>query len=216
MSVNYHAYQSRGVLFENYEKVCGQWREKFSGYDSDRVAGILHLKTDETHLYISYFGQNYRLCTENGCLEKEQDNEWSEELYFNEAMVIYHLLNYVKDDPSSSGTWVPGQSLDGAVSRQSMPDPLLDPFAAKFTGKAEILRQACRKLGGTELETGDVAFEFAAFPFLHLRLIFWDADEDFPAQTQVLVDSHVTDYIHYETVGCITSDLLEKLENKVK
>ena len=48
---------------------------------------------------------------------------------------------------------------------------------------------------------------------MQIQLIFWDADEDFPAQVQVLVDERITDFIHYETVGCIISDLFEKLEN---
>ena len=47
---------------------------------------------------------------------------------------------------------------------------------------------------------------------MHLCLVFWDADEDFPAQAQILVDQNVTDFLHYETVGCVISDLLEKLE----
>ena len=50
------------------------------------------------------------------------------------------------------------------------------------------------------------------FPQVKIRLIFWDADEDFSAQTQILVDSRITDYVHLETTGCIVSDLLEMLE----
>ena len=60
---------------------------------------------------------------------------------------------------------------------------------------------------------GDAAFLFYAVPQIPLRLIFWDADEEFPAQTQVLVDSRITDYLHYESVGCVISDLLERLES---
>ncbi len=39
MSVNYHAYQSRGVLFEEYEVVCQQWREEFSEYKRGGLPG---------------------------------------------------------------------------------------------------------------------------------------------------------------------------------
>ena len=46
-----------------------------------------------------------------------------------------------------------------------------------------------------------------------MQMIFWDADEDFPAQTQILVDKNITDFVHTETIGCMISDLLEKLEN---
>lgn len=44
MSVNYHAAQSRGVLFENHEKVSEQWRREFSQYDPARIKNTLHLE----------------------------------------------------------------------------------------------------------------------------------------------------------------------------
>lgn len=212
MSVNYHAFQSRGVLFSNHEKVCEQWRAEFSGYDPKRIAKILSLKNDEEYLYLPYFRKMYRLCLENGILEKEEGGAWTEELYFNEAMAVYHLLYYTKDLPTISGKWVPSHTIDGVVSRNpAVPDPLLAPFAQKYTGRMDDLENMCRAAGGVKLETGDVSFEFEAFPWIHLCLVFWDADEDFPAQVQILVDQCVTDFIHYETVGCIISDLLEKL-----
>ena len=37
MSVNYHAFQSRGVLFSEYEKVCRQWKDAFAGLDPSRL-----------------------------------------------------------------------------------------------------------------------------------------------------------------------------------
>ncbi|MDO4260830.1 MAG: DUF3786 domain-containing protein [Eubacteriales bacterium] len=211
MSVNYHAFQSRGVLFSNHETVCRQWREEFSGYDPGRIARILHLEADGQFLYVPYFGEPYRLCLADGRLERLKDGEWTDELYFNEAMAVYHLLHYTKDVPVVSGKWVPGHTVDGVVSRQPTADPLLDPFVRSYTGRMEELRAACEAAGGTRLSAGDVSYEFEAFPCVHLQLVFWDADEDFPAQAQVLVDQCVTDFVHYETVGCILSDLLERI-----
>lgn len=214
MSVNYHAFQSRGYLFSNSEAVCEQWRTAFSGYDPARIAQILSLHADETCLYLSYFQTPYRLRLRDGILEKSPDRgqTWTDELYFNETMSIYHLLHYTKDYPRTAGIWVPNTQLDGVVSRNSKaPDPLLAPFAREFTGRTADLDRACRLLGGTQLANGDTAYEFAAFPQIHLRLIFWDADEDFPAQVQILTDKYVTDFVHYETIGCMISDLLEQL-----
>ena len=196
MSVNYHAAQSRGVLFENHEKVSEQWRQEFSQYDPARIKNTLHLETDE----------------KNGVLEKKSDETWSDQLYFNEAMAIYHFLYYTKDIPVISGSWVPSQTVDGVVSRRPTADPLLDPFARKYSGKLEELRTACDQAGGTKLDIGDVGYEFEAFPQVHLRLIFWEAEEDFPAQAQILVDRCVTDFIHYETIGCLIADLLDRLD----
>lgn len=215
MSVNYHAFQSRGVLFSNYEVVCRQWQEEFSGYDSGRIVRVLHLEADDNYLYLSYFKNPYRLRLKDGVLEKQSDGAWSTELYFNESMAVYHLLYYTKDMPVVSGKWVPSHTVDGVVSRNpAVADPLLSPFAVEYTGKMAELDAACRAAGGVKLETGDVSYEFEAFPCVHLRLVFWDADEDFPAQVQILVDQCVTDFLHYETVGCVISDLLELLESK--
>lgn len=217
MSINYHAFQNRGYLFSTHEVLAQQWRSAFAGYDPARISGILQLKTDEEHLYLTYFQRLYRLRLRDGFLEKQVEGNWTEELYFNEAMSIYHLLHYTKEKPFTSGVWVPNSALEGAgVHNRNMPDPLLEPFAAKFSGKAALLDEACKRLGGTRLTKGDVSWQFYAFPQVQLQLIFWDADEDFPAQVQVLFDRNVTDYIHFETTGCLISDLLELLEKQAE
>lgn len=212
MSVNYHAFQSRGVLFSDYEVVCGQWREEFSEYHPERIARILHLEYDMEYLYLTYYRHPYRLRLSDGVLEKQGDEGWTENLYFNESMSVYHLLHYTKELPTVSGKWVPSHTIDGVVSRNpAFSDLLLAPFEQKYAGRTEELKRACRKAGGEELKTGDAAYEFEVFPFVHLRLIFWDQDEDFPAKVQVLADQCVTDFVHYETVGCMIADLLDQL-----
>ena len=215
MSVNYHAFQNRGYLFSNHETLSQQWRDAFTHYDPERISRILNLKYDDNYLYLSYFQNPFRLCLENGILEKENSGFWTDELYFNEAMTIYHLLHYTKDFPIISDTWVPNTALPGAgAHNRNLPDPLLTPFAAKFSGKTEILANTCKRLGAKPLTKGDVSWQFEAFPQISLQLIFWDVDEDFPAQVQVLFDSHVTYFLHFETTGCIISDLFEMIEKQ--
>lgn len=213
MSVNYHAFQSRGVVFADSEALSQQWWDKFAGYDPSRIAKILDLTADEQYLYLTYFQKPYRLNLISGHLEKQVDEKWEERLFFNETMAIYHLLWYTVDHPLLSGEWVAGHVLDGAVSRSgNMSDPLLTPFAKKFEGQIRILDEICSGMGGMKLKKGDLSYEFEAFPQIKLRMIFWDSDEDFPAQVQILVDKRVTDFIHFETVGCLVSDLFEMIE----
>ena len=213
MSVTYHAYQNINYRFKDYEAISEQWETAFSGYDPARVAEILHLKYDDQFLYIDYYGEKFRLSLAMGFLQKEVRGEWVWDLYFNECMSVYHLLTYVKDCPRISGEWVMFDCLDGVVSRRRTgPDPLLAPFSKTFSGRVPALREACRRLGGMELDLkGDLAYRFEAFPQIQLQLIFWDADEDFPAQTQIYVDACVGDYVHFETLGCIMADLFQKL-----
>lgn len=214
MSINYHAMQSRGYLFEDFEVQCEQWRRIFSGYDPQRIAKILDLKYDEQYLYIFYFQVPYRLRLRDGVLEKCRDGKWGGELYFNETMSIYHLLQYTKDCPGVSGEWIPNDRLDTRTRSGGRADPLLEHFAKEFSGHPERLERACRDMKSVKLDKGDVGFQFWAFEQIPLQMIFWDADEDFPAQTQILVDSRITDFVRAGTTGCIVSDLLEGLEQK--
>ena len=95
MSVNYHAFQCRGFLFDEYEAHKEHWLAFFQNYDPRRVVHILGLTADEEYLYLSYYQTPYRMRLADGTLEKKTGGEWSRRLYFNEAMVCYHLLHYV-------------------------------------------------------------------------------------------------------------------------
>lgn len=230
MSANFHAYQNRGFLFTGYEAICGKWRDTFSNFDPQRAAKALNLSYDEKHLYLTYFATDYRLRLADGVLEKSVPRKelpeekraeigrvfrekrysegWSPELFFNESMAIYHLLTYIKDEPRKEGAYAPA---DRITRSGNAPDPLSDSFSKEFSGKCEELKKAAESMGAVFVGKGDVAFEVRPFPGVPLRLEFWDADEDFPAQVQIFVNENITDFIHYETIGCLISDLFEKL-----
>ena len=237
MSINFHAQQNRGFRFSVIEEIQREWRERFTGYDPERVCRILDLARDENYVYVVYYGETFRLRLSDGVLEKklrekrekagyidldtgervDYDPFWDENVFFNEAMSVYHLLYHVKDDPSRSGEWLTNENIINSNARTDIPDPLLTPFSARFAGKCGELRDACEAAGGSPTsDRGDVCYEFTSFPQIPLRLIFWDADEDFPAQTKMLFDSRVTDYVHIETTGCIIADLFDILERNAQ
>lgn len=56
-----------------------------------------------------------------------------------------------------------------------------------------------------------MAYQLWLFPFLPVILRFWDADEDFPASLQVLLDQNTLDFIHYETLMFALSHLMQRL-----
>ena len=244
--MGYHSFRNIGYRLTDSEAACTKWREKFAGFDPQRAASVLQLPADSSHIYVTYFGQKYRLRLADGVLEKAlpgpdaepgnaaagagsvpedaaagaesvpgdaaagADAAWTEDLFMNEALVLYHLLGDVKEDPRQTGRWCSEADLDPVKIRSgNRTDPLLGGFAADFSGRIPELEKAALRLGGTRVEKGDSSWEFHPIPQIAMRLIFWDADDEFPAQTQVMVDSGVTDYMHYEAVGCMIADLFE-------
>ena len=249
--MGYHSFRNIGYRLTDSEAACTKWREKYAGFDPSHAAAVLQLSTDDTYVYVTYFGLRYRLRCRDGVLEKavpvkdapekyaadkaatenaapEKDGQlpsgkeeqaaagqpevWTEDLFMNEALVLYHLLGDVKDNPRQTGRWCSEADLDPVRIRSgNRTDPLLNGFASDFSGKIPLLEAAAQRLGGVRIEKGDSSWEFRPIPQIALRLIFWDADDEFPAQVQVMVDSGVTDYMHYEAVGCMIADLFEWL-----
>ena len=223
-----HALRNIGFLFTDGEAACLKWRQVFSGYDPKVAAEALGLSYNEDYVYVRYFGGDYRLRRADGVLEKPAgpvpgqpeeeiaehttEDGWMDLLYMNEALVVYHILGGCKENPRHAGVWVPESSLDPVRIRSgNRTDPLLEAFARDFTGQIPELEAACRSLGGEKISGGDTAWEFHMMPQIPVRLQFYDADDEFPAQLSVLVDQFVTDYMEFEAVGCMVAELLDRL-----
>lgn len=167
----------------------------------------------------SYLKLNDRDATDPGTLAArcrkimEEENGWTDQVYFNEGMAVYHLLSYVKDSPHLSGQWIPNTNLDPRTGKGNPKEELLfTEFADLFADHTELLHLACRENHGTEISSkADLAYQFEVFPQVSVQLQFYDRDEEFPAQAQIFVDRRITDYVHIETTGCMVSDLFEKL-----
>ena len=83
-----------------------------------------------------------------------------------------------------------------------------------FSGKVEILRQACSRFGGRPdaMSTAyDVAMQFDALPRISLLLLFNDADDDFPAKCSVLFARHAEKYLDPESLAMTGAYLVAQL-----
>ena len=111
-----------------------------------------------------------------------------------------------------TGDWLPFEQLKGAGQfGPAFRKGNLAPFAATFDGKADVLRQVLLDFCGLPLTTGDVGYQIEVFPCIPMRILFWDGDEEFPAQCNLLYDRSVTDFIHVESVVSIASEALKHL-----
>lgn len=195
---------------DNYLMVCDKWRELFLHMDMEELAQRFCLKTDEAALYINYYNETYRLDRTTGMITLCSDPERT--LTFNTIMSIYNLFYYSKPGAKPSGEFVPfrlvkrASPFDDAFRRT-----VLIPLAKTFTGHLKELDQACQALCGTPIRQGDVGYVIHAFDCMPVTIVFWDADDEFEAQANLLFDADITDFIHEETVCCIAADLARRL-----
>ncbi|MBQ8974391.1 MAG: DUF3786 domain-containing protein [Oscillospiraceae bacterium] len=193
----------------NYERQSRIWAEKFRGVDMRAVMGRLPEIRHEDGMYkIGYFGRTLAMAEPDMDIVALDDQP----LDLNDKFNYYTLMWYCKDGAALSGTWVPFAQLRGA----SPFDPayqktLIRPFADTFSGKTEALRRGAQALGATMLPHSDVGFEVRSFDCIPLRCLFWDGDEEFPANANILFDASATDFIHVESVVTIAGAFFDHL-----
>ena len=133
-----------------------------------------------------------------------------------DGMTIYDILCDSKPDARASGRF---QNAWNQRNVSSAPNgSLFQSSADFFSGKCDSLSAACERLGGERVSTGDVGFDIPVFNEIKMRMLFWDADDEFPASMNLQWDEHILDFMRYETTfyaaGFILNRLREEAENE--
>lgn len=194
----------------NYVRLCEEWADKFLKMDQKNLRKrVPELKEENDFLTIVHFGRKYgislgdgKICSMDG--KREPDT--------TEMLNIYTLLGYAKEDAFFMDKWVPFADLRNA--RPFAPAYKIaetDVFGSTFSGHAEQLRKACLELGGRELPQGDVGYEIKAFACMPMRFFFWERDDEFEAQGNILFDYSATDFNHVESAVSITDSGIKRL-----
>lgn len=194
----------------NYEKWCQEWQERFLTLDQDVLLKKLpELQAEGDYLTLLYFHQKYGIHRTTGeivCFAR------TEPLTLFSKLNIYTLLWYCKDTAAFQNEWLPFRSLkDASPFGPAFQKTVIDVFAATFSGHVKELTKACLEMGGQKLSHSDAGFELPAFACIPVRFLFWDGDDEFPAQANILFDKGATDFIHVESLVSIASEGLSLL-----
>ena len=202
----------------NYETTKRRVQGEFLKYDQEKMIRKFALRFDENFLYINFIVHLYRINRHSGLIEwSEDDFETCVEGDFNEALTIYDLLCDSKEGCQASGDFINLQSLSALQSSsKKLGDGLFHGKDKVFDHKDVLLCRICEKLGGIKAGKGDVAYEIPLFDFLKCRIQFWNSDEDFDAQLQILMDKNILDFIRYETVWYAVGHLMRRLTEELE
>ena len=144
------------------------------------------------------FATPYRLCRHSGKLERFQDR-WVDANTFGEVMTLLDILCDSREDRHLTGRWASTQVF-GKHIHTGLLEIERDPLADAFEAVPDSFRKACLALGGRPIPGGDEAYAVEVMDGLEIGIIFWHADEEFPAQLRFFWDENAFMYIRYETM----------------
>lgn len=194
----------------NYEKWCEQWRAKFLKMDQEELKRRLpELKEEGNRLTICHFGRKLGVHKEDGRILAMDDQD---PVTCYERLNVYTLFGYVSPLAHYKDNWVRFDQLkDTSPFSKAFQKGVIEPFSRMFSGHVKELSQACEKLGGKKLPWSDAGYELKAFACIPVRFLFWDGDDEFPAQGNLLFDASATDFIHGESVVTIAAIGLDRI-----
>lgn len=193
------------TITSNYEKVLENWRLRFLAMDHQDLIRKFDLKADEEYLYLTYFSKELQINRKSGGICEVENPK--RVLGFDTCITIYNLFHYAIDRPVASGKMVPFREVKRVYPFEAAyRKTILKRFQEQFNGHVDALRSACEKLGGIDLGKSDAGYLLSVFPFLNIAVFFWDGDEEFEAQANLLFDSNITDFVHEENVVGIAAE----------
>ena len=193
----------------NYEKLCQQWADTIRKADLNRLCALLpELRRNGDIISVVHFGRTFLLDCTTGAITASDGGEAS--IY--ERLNFYTLLGYCREGAALTGQWVPFRDVPGASPfAPAFEKTVLRPFADTFSGNLDRLRKAAEALGGMPLPHSDAGYLIHAFACIPMEFLFWEGDEEFPAQANILFDRGVTGFIHVESTVTLASVGLTRL-----
>jgi hypothetical protein len=132
----------------------------------------------------------------------------------NRSVLLYYLLSKGKGEPENS--YVPFESIPSMVSGLNVQSRLMSAPMEQFFGNNYIkFRQAAIKLGGIEEDSqmGKHVWRFDVFPKIPLKIVFYEADDEFPVNIQIMLDKTALQFLEFEClafmVGCFVRALVK-------
>ncbi len=115
------------------------------------------------------------------------------------------LSHYSQAKPAPSiGNLVKFKDLPGGYSyAEAFTKRAIEPVAKTFGNNPQLMVKAAQLLEGKPLKLGDASFVIEALKGITLTYILWRADEEFPAEVNILFDDSASSYLPTEDLAVL-------------
>ena len=195
------------------------YRDYLSQVHKLNLAGkedILGIRLSEDEIRVPLFQREFTVLP-TGIV----DASGNQPLHAVSVLLCRYLILCPDVEPIEGAEWVSYKDfLDAAPFVGGFVNNTEKAISKNFSGKVNLLKQACNRLGGFCADDGltyDLSMQIRPLPKIPLYLLFNDADEEFPADCRVLFERRAEKYLDMEClaiVGWLFSDYLMQISGK--
>ena len=163
---------------------------------------------EDGNFRLTFFWQEYVISGDDFVVRRAGDGR--DVSSFVQSLILTYLATANGTTPSSR--WVGFRDLpDGLFYVQAFQGYSGGRLVRELLGGIAAFRQACERLGGEPLEIGNAGYAFTVLPRVHMALVYWEGDEDFPSQARVLFEDTAANYMPTDGLAILGSQLVGRV-----
>jgi len=134
-----------------------------------------------------------------------------ETIPLRDKILILHYLSQAKGTPLANKIISYKELPEGSNYFPIFSKRAVKPILDHFGREPERLVDVAAKLGGFEVDYGDVAVTINAFPRVPITFVLWKGDEEFPPEGNILFNSTISDYLSTEDINVLCEAIAWRL-----
>lgn len=165
-------------------------------------------RDEQGNFRLTFFWQEYVVSGDDFTVRRAETGE--EPPSFIQSLILTYLAT--ADGTTPSSRWVGFRELpDGLFYAQAFQGYSGNRLVRGLEGSVEAFQRACERMGGEPLEIGDAGYIFTVLPRVHLAVVYWEGDEDFPSQARVLFEDTAASYMPTDGLAILGSQLVGRI-----
>ncbi len=197
-----------------------QWFDRLAPVVEEARARLRRLKPGKLAMYsgceedadgnfrLTFFWQEYVISGDDFTVRRADTGD--EPSSFTQSLILTYLAT--ADGTTPSSRWVGFRELpDGLFYVQAFQGYTGGRLVRELGDGIETFRRAAGALGGEPLEIGDAGYVFTVLPRVHLGLVYWEGDEEFPSQARVLFEDTAARYMPTDGLAILGSQLVGRM-----
>lgn len=156
-----------------------------------------------------FFWQEYVISSDDFSVRRAEDGK--EPSSFVQSLILTYLVT--ADGTTPSRRWIGFRELpQGMFYVQAFRGYTGIRLVRELDGGIDAFRRAAEALGGEPVEgIGDAGYAFTLLPRIHVALVYWRGDDEFPSQARVLFEDTAAHYMSTDGLAILGSHLVGRL-----
>ncbi|MGD1994932.1 MAG: DUF3786 domain-containing protein [Anaerolineae bacterium] len=163
---------------------------------------------EDGNFRLVFFWQEYVISSDD--FNVRQAGTGQQPASFTQSLILTYLAT--ADGTTPSSRWVGFRDLpDGMFYVQAFQGYAGGRLIRELRGDIRAFRRAAERLDGERLTIGDAGYAFTVLPRLHLAVVYWQGDEEFPSQARVLFEDTAAHYMPTDGLAILGSQLVGRI-----